>query len=62
MVGDVKFDDAGEWIEPRVMEVQFRDITGNDLAQFKDPKTEMILWPSSLETGKVIYPYTEAHK
>ena len=44
------------------MEVQFRDITGNDLAQFKDPKTEMILWPSSLETGKVIYPYTEAHK
>ena len=62
VVGDVKFDDAGEWIEPRVMEVQFRDITGNDLAQFKDPKTEMILWPSSLETGKVIYPYTEAHK
>jgi branched-chain amino acid transport system substrate-binding protein len=26
--------------------------------QFKDPKTEVILWPPALKTGDVAYPYT----
>ena len=30
----------------------------NDVEQFKDPKTEVILWPPALKTGDVIYPYT----
>ncbi len=59
VVGDVKFGANGEWSEPRVLEVQFRDIKSNDLAQFKNPDTEVILWPSALETGKVVYPYTD---
>ncbi|HTW70307.1 MAG TPA: amino acid ABC transporter substrate-binding protein [Acetobacteraceae bacterium] len=62
VVGDVKFGPDGEWTQPRVLEVQFRGITGNDLAQFKDPKTEVILWPSALKTGTVEYPYTSVSK
>jgi branched-chain amino acid transport system substrate-binding protein len=62
VVGDVKFGNDGEWSEARVLEVQFRDITGNDLSQFKDKKTEEIMWPSPLKTGTVIYPYTEVKK
>jgi len=62
VVGDVKFGPDGEWTEPRVLEVQFRNIAGGDLAQFKDSKTEEILWPSALETGKVEYPYTDVKK
>jgi branched-chain amino acid transport system substrate-binding protein len=60
IVGDVKFGPNGEWAEPRVLEVQFQNVKANDLDQFKDAKTEVILWPPSLKTGDVIYPYTEA--
>ncbi|HUN40810.1 MAG TPA: amino acid ABC transporter substrate-binding protein [Acetobacteraceae bacterium] len=62
VVGDVKFGPDGEWTQPRVLEVQFRDIKGNDLAQFKSPKTEVILWPPALKTGTVEYPYTDVKK
>ena len=60
VVGDVKFGPDGEWAEARVMEVQFRGLKSNDPDQFKTPETEVILWPPSLKTGDVIYPYTNA--
>jgi len=60
VVGDVKFGPDGEWSEARVMEVQFRGVKSNDLDQFKDPSTEVILWPPALKTGDVVYPYTDA--
>ena len=43
VVGDVKFGKDGEWSEARVMEVQFRDVKSNDVAQFKEPSTEVVL-------------------
>jgi branched-chain amino acid transport system substrate-binding protein len=58
VVGDVKFGADGEWAEARVMEVQFQNVKANDVDQFKDPKTEVILWPPALKTGDVAYPYT----
>src|SRR5215468_8732118 len=59
IVGDVKFGPNGEWAEPRVLEVQFQNVKANDLDQFKDPKTEVILWPPSLKTGELMYPFTD---
>jgi branched-chain amino acid transport system substrate-binding protein len=57
LVGDVKFNADGEWETPQVMAVQFQGVTGNGLDQFKDPKVEVILWPTKYRTGKIIYPY-----
>jgi branched-chain amino acid transport system substrate-binding protein len=62
VVGDVKFGANGEWAEARVLEVQFQNVKANDMEQFKDPKTEVILWPPSLKTGDIIYPYGDARK
>jgi branched-chain amino acid transport system substrate-binding protein len=62
VAGDIKFGPSGEWTEARVMEVQFQNVKGNDVEQFKDPKVEVVLWPPSLKSGDVIYPYTDAHK
>jgi branched-chain amino acid transport system substrate-binding protein len=62
IVGDVKFGANGEWAEPRVLEVQFRGIKANDVEQFKDASTEVILWPPELKTGDVVYPYGDAKK
>jgi hypothetical protein len=28
--------------------------------QFKDPKTEVVLYPPALKDGNVIYPYSNA--
>jgi len=57
VVGDVKFNAQGEWQEAAVLAVQFQGVKGNGLDQFKDPKTEVILWPKKYATGKIAYPY-----
>ncbi len=61
VVGPVKFGPDGEWSQARVLEVQFRGIKGHGLDQFKDPKTEVVLWPPEMKSGTVEYPYTKAH-
>jgi branched-chain amino acid transport system substrate-binding protein len=60
VAGDITFGPNGEWTEARVLEVQFQNVKGNDLEQFKDPKTEVVLYPPALKNGKVVYPYADA--
>jgi branched-chain amino acid transport system substrate-binding protein len=61
LAGEIKFGENGEWIEPRVMEVQFQNVQGHDLQQFKDLKAEVVLWPATLATGKML-PYADAKR
>lgn len=58
VVGDVKFGKDGEWTDARVLQVQFQNVKANDLEQFKSPNTEVVLWPTELQTGKIEYPYS----
>jgi len=58
--GDLKFGPDGEWTESRVIEVQFQNIKGNDLDQFRDMSKQVIVSPDNLQTGKLVYPYTAA--
>jgi branched-chain amino acid transport system substrate-binding protein len=62
VIGEVKFARSGEWSAPRVLQVQFRNIRGNDPAEFKDPRTRIVLAPESLESGELIYPYADAKR
>jgi len=62
IAGSISFGSNGEWTEPRVLTVQFTDVMGHDLDQFKDAKTEVVLWPPALQTGPLRYPYTEAKR
>ena len=57
VLGDVKFGKGGEWSAPRVLQIQFQNIKGNDVAQFKDVKTQVVLTPSDYKSGDVVYPY-----
>jgi branched-chain amino acid transport system substrate-binding protein len=59
IVGDIKFGSNGEWVEPRVLAVQFQNVKSNDMEQFRDSKTEVILWPPALKTGDIQYPYSD---
>jgi branched-chain amino acid transport system substrate-binding protein len=60
VLGDVKFGKGGEWSAPRVLQVQFQNIKGNDVAQFKDVKTQVVLTPSDYKSGDAVYPYEKA--
>src|SRR5262245_6519726 len=60
VVGDVKFGSQGEWAQSRVPQVQFRNVKTNDLTQFKDISTQVVVAPAEYESGKLIYPYEKA--
>src|SRR4051812_49000829 len=62
IVGDIEYGPNGEWKEPRVIQVQFHDVKGSDLDQWKTDAKQTILWPDRYATGKMRYPYTEARK
>jgi branched-chain amino acid transport system substrate-binding protein len=58
VIGDIKWAANGEWATPRVIFVQYRGIKGNDLAQFKNPKTAVIVAPAQYKDGDVESPYS----
>jgi branched-chain amino acid transport system substrate-binding protein len=60
VVGDIKFGPKGEWSQSRMLQGQFRNIKGNDLAQFRDLSTEVVLSPAEYATSAAIYPYAKA--
>lgn len=62
VVGDVKFGKSGGWSEARVLQVQYQNIEGADLSEFKDARTQAVVWPSSLASGTLIYPYAKAKR
>ena len=60
VLGDIKFGRGGEWAESRVLQTQFQNIKGNDVAQFKDIKTQVVVSPPAYASGSVVYPYEKA--
>jgi branched-chain amino acid transport system substrate-binding protein len=62
VAGDIKFGESGEWAEARVLQVQFQGVKGNDVEQFKNPDTQVIVAPQKYVSGKVRYPYADAKK
>jgi branched-chain amino acid transport system substrate-binding protein len=62
VVGDVKFGKDGEWTTSRFLQIQYQNIKGNDLGEFKDMSKQVVLTPGDLKTGTVIYPYADAKR
>jgi branched-chain amino acid transport system substrate-binding protein len=60
VLGDVKFGEGGEWAQSRVLQVQFQNIKGNDVNQFKDVSTQVVIYPKDYVSGAVNYPYEKA--
>jgi branched-chain amino acid transport system substrate-binding protein len=60
IVGDIAFGPDGEWTVSRMLQVQYRNIQGNGLAQFTDMDNQVILTPAQFKTGEIIYPMANA--
>src|SRR5262249_30617046 len=58
--GDIAFGPNGEWVAARVLQVQFQGIKGNDVGQFKDISTQVVVTPDEYKSGTLIYPYEKA--
>jgi branched-chain amino acid transport system substrate-binding protein len=62
VAGDIKFGENGEWAQARVLQIQFQGVKGNDVEQFKNPDTQVIVAPPQYVSGKARYPYADAKK
>ncbi len=62
VVGPVQFGANGEWAKTRALMVQFQNIAGNDLEQFKHAGKRVVLYPKEWVSGEFQFPYTEAKK
>ena len=62
VVGDITFGKDGEWSKSRVVFTQFQHVTGHALDEFQNADHELIVWPSTLKSGNLIYPYAAAQK
>jgi branched-chain amino acid transport system substrate-binding protein len=60
VIGDVKFGPLGEWEKSRILYVQYQNIQGNDINQFRQPGKAVILYPPDLRSGALIYPLAKA--
>ena len=47
---------GGERAASRMLQVQYHDIKGNTVDQFKGMDTQTVLTPADLKTGNIIYP------
>ena len=57
VVGEVAFGSNGEWKTPRVLMIQFQNITDNSLEQFDRPGTRVVIKPDEWSSGELIFPY-----
>src|SRR5260221_12227720 len=60
--GDITFNVDGERSQSRVLYGQFQNLKNNDLDQFRQAGTQVVLTPPQYRSGKHIYPYNEAKK
>jgi len=59
IVGKLRFDEKGEWAKPRLLMVQFQNVEGGGLDQFKNGGKEVILYPPEYKDGDLHQPFAK---
>ncbi len=59
ILGDIAFGADGDWKEARIVFEQFHDVTGGDIEQFRDGKSETLLEPAEMRSGGLVEPYSD---
>jgi len=60
VMGAIEFSNNGEWLRPRVVQVQFQGIVGADIEQFRDGSRQTIVWPPEFASGQLQFPYAQS--
>ncbi|HZP77010.1 MAG TPA: amino acid ABC transporter substrate-binding protein [Pseudolabrys sp.] len=59
IVGEIRFDERGEWAKPRLLMVQFQGVDGSGLAQYVTGHKQVVLYPSQYQDGEVQTPFAK---
>ncbi|HEY1541042.1 MAG TPA: amino acid ABC transporter substrate-binding protein [Xanthobacteraceae bacterium] len=59
IVGEIKFNELGEWATARPIMVQFQNVQGAGLDQYKTGHREVIVAPSQYKDGELQFPFTK---
>jgi branched-chain amino acid transport system substrate-binding protein len=59
IVGEIKFNELGEWATARPIMVQFQNIQGNGLEQFMAGHKQVIVYPPQYKDGELEYPFAK---
>lgn len=59
IVGDVRFNELGEWANARAIMVQFQNIQGSGLEQYMTGHKQVIVYPNELKDGELQYPFAK---
>jgi branched-chain amino acid transport system substrate-binding protein len=59
IVGEIRFDAKGEWAKPRLLMVQYQNIDGSGLDQYRTPGKAVILYPPQYKDGELQHPFSK---
>jgi branched-chain amino acid transport system substrate-binding protein len=59
IVGDVRFNELGEWASARAIMVQFQNVQGSGLEQYITGHKQVIVYPNELRDGELEYPFAK---
>jgi branched-chain amino acid transport system substrate-binding protein len=59
IVGDIKFNDLGEWANARPIVVQFQNIQGSGLEQYMTGRKQVIVYPPEYKDGEIEQPFAK---
>lgn len=59
IVGDIKFNELGEWENARPIVVQFQNIQGSGLEQYMSGRKQVIVYPPEYKDGDLIVPFAK---
>ena len=59
VIGNVRFDESGEWSEPRVIQTQFQQVESADIDIFQNGNIQqVVVSPTTYASGSIRYPYS----
>jgi len=59
IVGEIRFDAKGEWAKPRLLMIQYQNVEGNNLDQYRTPGKAVILYPPEYKDGELQHPFAK---
>jgi branched-chain amino acid transport system substrate-binding protein len=59
IVGNIRFDAKGEWAKSRLLMIQYQNIDGNNLDQYRTPGKAVILYPPEYKDGTLQQPFAQ---
>lgn len=62
VVGKIGFGPTGEWRDPRVVQVQFQGVRGNDVEQYRQAGRQVIVEPPEYVSGELWLPFERARR